>query len=90
MRGATTSVELVNPDVAIVLESDIAGDVPDIKPEETAVKMGKGPTILMYDARMIPNLRLQFSITCDPQPHPAEPVGELGVVRFKDANAQCA
>ena len=28
VRGATTSVELVNPDVAIVLESDIAGDVP--------------------------------------------------------------
>ncbi len=59
VRGATTSVELVNPDVAIVLESDIAGDVPDIKPEESAVKMGKGPTILMYDARMIPNLRLR-------------------------------
>jgi putative aminopeptidase FrvX len=59
LRGATTSVELVNPDVAIVLESDIAGDVPDIKEEESAVKMGKGPTIVLYDARMIPNLRLR-------------------------------
>ena len=59
VRGATTSVELVNPDVAIVLESDIAGDVPDIKPEESSVRMGKGPTIVMYDARMIPNLRLR-------------------------------
>jgi len=59
VRGATTSVELVNPDVAIVLESDIAGDVPDIKPEECAVKMGQGPSVLMYDARMIPNLRLR-------------------------------
>ena len=49
----------MNPDVAIVLESDIAGDVPDIKPEESSVKMGKGPTIVMYDARMIPNLRLR-------------------------------
>ena len=32
LRGATTSVELVKPDVAIVLEADIAGDVPGIKP----------------------------------------------------------
>jgi len=59
LRGATTSVELVNPDVAIVLESDIAGDVPGINEEESAVKLGKGPTLVLYDARMIPNLRLR-------------------------------
>jgi putative aminopeptidase FrvX len=59
VRGATTSVRVVDPDVAIVLESDIAGDVPGIKPEESAVKLGKGPTLLIYDARMIPNLKLR-------------------------------
>ncbi len=59
LRGATTSVEAVNPDVAIVLESDIAGDVPGVTPEESSVKLGKGPTILIYDARMIPNLKLR-------------------------------
>jgi endoglucanase len=59
VRGATTSVELVDPDVAIVLESDIAGDVPGIKEEETAVKLGKGPSIVIYDSRLIPNLRLR-------------------------------
>jgi putative aminopeptidase FrvX len=59
VRGATTSVELVHPDVAIVLEVDIAGDVPGIKPEETAIKMGAGPTVLAYDARMIPNIKLR-------------------------------
>jgi putative aminopeptidase FrvX len=59
LRGATTSVEAVGPDVAIILESDIAGDVPGIKPEESAVKMGGGPTLLVYDARMIPNLKLR-------------------------------
>lgn len=58
VRGATTSVEAVNPDVAIILEVDIAGDVPDVRPEESSVKLGKGPSILMYDARMIPNLKL--------------------------------
>ncbi len=59
LRGAKTSVHNVNPDVAIILEVDIAGDVPGIKPEESAVKLGKGPSLLLYDAAMIPNLRLR-------------------------------
>ena len=59
LRGAKTSAFAINPDVAIVLEVDIAGDVPGIKPEETAIKMGQGPSLLVYDARMIPNLRLR-------------------------------
>ena len=59
VRGATTSVEAVQPDVAIVLESDIAGDVPGIKPEESAIQIGAGPSLVIYDARMIPNLKLR-------------------------------
>jgi endoglucanase len=59
VRGATTSVRAVDPDVAIILESDIAGDVPGIKPEESSVKLGQGPTVLIYDARMIPNHKLR-------------------------------
>jgi putative aminopeptidase FrvX len=59
LRGATTSVRAVDPDVAFVLESDIAGDVPGIKPEESAVKLGAGPTMSIYDTRMIPNLKLR-------------------------------
>jgi len=59
LRGATTSVDVVDPDVAIILESDIAGDVPGIKPEESAIKLGKGPSLVVFDARMIPNLRLR-------------------------------
>jgi len=56
---ATASVYSVDPDVAIVLEVDIAGDVPGIKPEESNIKIGQGPSMLLYDARMIPNLRLR-------------------------------
>jgi putative aminopeptidase FrvX len=52
-------VEAVGPDVAVILESDIAGDVPGIKPEVSSVKLGKGPSLLIYDARMIPNLKLR-------------------------------
>jgi putative aminopeptidase FrvX len=59
LRGAKTSAFVINPDVAIILEVDIAGDVPGIKPEESAIKMGGGPTLLVYDARMIPNLKLR-------------------------------
>jgi endoglucanase len=58
-RGATTSVELIDPDLAIILEVDIAGDVPEIKPEESSIKLGGGPTLLTYDVRMIPNLKLR-------------------------------
>jgi putative aminopeptidase FrvX len=59
IRGATTSVRAVDPDVAIVLESDIAGDVPGIKPDESSIKLGQGPTIVIFDARMIPNIRFR-------------------------------
>jgi len=59
MRGATTGAEIVNPDVAIISEVDIAGDVPGIKAEDTSVKMNGGPVLLAYDARMIPNVKLR-------------------------------
>jgi endoglucanase len=68
IRGATTSVRAVDPDVAIVLESDIAGDVPGIEPEESSVKLGQGPTVVIFDARMIPNIKLRdlvFSTAAD-------------------------
>ena len=59
LRGAKTSVHVVSPDVAIILEVDIAGDVPGIEPEESSIKLGQGPTLLVYDRRMIPNLKLR-------------------------------
>jgi putative aminopeptidase FrvX len=59
LRGAKTSAHLISPEVALILEVDIAGDVPGITAEESAVRMGGGPTMLVYDARMIPNLKLR-------------------------------
>ncbi len=59
LRGARTSAWVADPDVAIVLESDIAGDVPGIQDEVSAVKLGAGPSILMYDGSMIPNGKLR-------------------------------
>ena len=59
LRGAKTSAAAIDPDVAIILESDIAGDVPGIKPEQSNIKLGHGPSVLVYDARMIPNVKLR-------------------------------
>lgn len=59
LRGAKTSAAAVEPDVAIILEIDIAGDVPGIEPEQSDIKLGEGPTLLVHDARMIPNIKLR-------------------------------
>jgi putative aminopeptidase FrvX len=59
LRGAQTTAHVVDPDVAIVLEVDIAGDVPGIKPHEAQTKIGGGPGLLTYDRSMIPNQPLK-------------------------------
>ncbi len=59
LRGAATSAEVVDPDVAIVLETSIAGDVPGIKPEESDVKLGGGVAIYVLEGSAIPNMRLR-------------------------------
>jgi putative aminopeptidase FrvX len=59
LRGANTVAHVVEADVAFALEVDIAGDVPGIKPSEAPTKMGKGVSILTFDASMIPNQELK-------------------------------
>ncbi|MCW4020305.1 MAG: M42 family metallopeptidase [Candidatus Bathyarchaeota archaeon] len=58
-RGAQTVAHLVDPDVALVLEVDISGDMPGVKPFEAPAKMGKGPSLVTYDRSMIPNQPLK-------------------------------
>ncbi|NPV07410.1 MAG: M42 family metallopeptidase [Anaerolineae bacterium] len=70
-RGAKTSAELVDPDVALILEVDLCGDLPGIQPQEAATKLGGGPSLWLLDARMIPNLKLRDLII--------ETAGELGI-----------
>ena len=62
LRRATTSVRAVDPDVAIILEADIAGDVPGIKKEQSSVRLGGGPALSVFDARMIPNVALRHLV----------------------------
>lgn len=58
LRGAVTLAHLAKPDVCIVCDTGIGQDIPPdgFKKQE---KMGSGPAILIYDARMIPNLGLR-------------------------------
>ena len=58
-RGAYTCVDCIGPDVAIIVDVDIAGDIPGMKPDESVNKFGGGPTVLAYDVRMIPNIKLR-------------------------------
>jgi putative aminopeptidase FrvX len=59
LRGAKTSADLVSPDAAIILEVDICGDVPGIRPEESNIKLGGGPALVLLEARLIPNLKFR-------------------------------
>lgn len=58
LRVATTCAEVVNPDVAIVLECGIATDVPGTK-DEITYKFGGGPAVQFCEARMITNVTLR-------------------------------
>lgn len=59
LRGANTSVAVVEPDIGFAIETDIAGDTPGVKPHEAQSKLGKGPSILLYDSSMIGHRRLR-------------------------------
>lgn len=61
IRGAGTSVSVVKPDLAIVLDVTVATDTPDIALNEVVSKtyLGKGPIICFYDASMIPHIPLR-------------------------------
>lgn len=59
LRGALTSSQVIQPDIGFAVEVAIAGDMPGVKPEEAQSKLGKGPVILLYDASMVPHVKLR-------------------------------
>ena len=59
LRGAHTSAWSVEPDVAISLESGVAGDYPGISEDEAQERLGGGPGIFLHDSSMLPNNRLR-------------------------------
>lgn len=59
LRGAETAADVVCPDVALILETGIAGDVPGISDDESNLKLGGGVGIYVLEGSAIPNLRLR-------------------------------
>lgn len=60
LRGATTSVFKVQPDVAFALDVGIAHDTPGTEGDE---RLGGGPLVVVYDATSIPNRGLLDLVT---------------------------
>ncbi|NPV71385.1 MAG: M42 family metallopeptidase [Firmicutes bacterium] len=59
LRGATTSCHVTDPDVAFALEVDIAGGAPGMDEAEALSRLGHGPSLTVYDASMVPNVKLR-------------------------------
>jgi putative aminopeptidase FrvX len=53
LRGAKTSANKIEPDIAFGVDVGIAGDTPGVTEKEAQGKMGKGPQIILYDASMV-------------------------------------
>lgn len=53
LRGAKTSSGLINPDIAISIDTGIAGCTPGITPDEANNKIGDGPLLFIKDGGLI-------------------------------------
>ena len=58
-RGAKTSAELVEPDIAIALDVSIATDVPG---SNGMTRLGAGPGLLIYDSQLVGHVGLRDKI----------------------------
>ena len=65
IRGAGTSVSVVKPDLAIILDVTVATDTPDTPLSDVVSKtyLGKGPVICFFDASMIPHIPFRDFVT---------------------------
>jgi putative aminopeptidase FrvX len=53
LRGAVTAANLIEPDIGFAVDTGIPGDTPGVSEKEALSKLGEGPQIILYDARMI-------------------------------------
>jgi endoglucanase len=63
LRGARTSAQLIQPDIAFGVDVGIAGDTPGVSNKEAMGKMGDGPQIILYDASMVSHKGLREFVT---------------------------
>lgn len=53
LRGAKTAANVINPDLAIAVDTGIPGDTPGVTDRDALSVLGEGPQIIIYDARTI-------------------------------------
>lgn len=58
LRGATAAARRVSPDLAIVLEGTASGETPGASAEESAPRMGGGPTLTVHDRSLMADARI--------------------------------
>lgn len=63
LRGAGTAAYQIDPDIALVLESTVAADVPGIPAARQPTKFGRGPAVIVMDNTMITRGRTVRMIT---------------------------
>lgn len=49
LKGARTSVYSIEPDLAVVIDTAIAGDIPAVTEKETEIKLGKGVSVTLIE-----------------------------------------
>lgn len=63
LRGATTAAHLIQPDIALTVDTGIPGDTPGISEKEALSKLGKGPQVIIYDASMVAHKGVRDFVT---------------------------
>jgi endoglucanase len=58
-RGAKTSSDVIGPHIAIAVDTCISGDTPGISEDQASAKLGGGVAICIYDASLIPHVKLR-------------------------------
>ncbi len=58
LRGATTAAFGIKPDIAIALDTTIAGDIPGIPADASVTQLRKGTAIKIFDSSQLPNRKL--------------------------------
>jgi endoglucanase len=59
LRGAKTSAGVIDPDLAIVIDTCIAGDTPGVTSDQSSSVLGKGVAICIFDASLIPHTKFR-------------------------------
>ncbi|MBC2166337.1 peptidase [Listeria booriae] len=62
LRGAQTSAEAIKPDIAIVVDTMVAGDTPGFDTIKFPLKLGAGAALAIFDKRYIPHQKLKQSL----------------------------